>query len=160
MLEATLCFLVRGDPPVEVLLGLKKVGFGQGKYGGVGGKIEGEETAVHAAVRELAEETGIRAEEADLRRMAQLTFLFPYRSAWSQIVHVFVANKWTGQARGSREIEPSWCPVTEIPYARMWSDCRYWLPHVLSGRWTQARFTFNADNETIHEMEVKADERM
>jgi 8-oxo-dGTP diphosphatase len=44
MIHATLCFLMRGNPPSEILLGLKKVGLGQGKYGGFGEKIEAGET--------------------------------------------------------------------------------------------------------------------
>jgi hypothetical protein len=34
--EATLCFLVWNTAPKEILIGLKKVGFGTGKYGGFG----------------------------------------------------------------------------------------------------------------------------
>ena len=156
MLEATLCFLIEGDPPERILLGHKKVGFGRHKYGGVGGKLEDGETAVHAAVRELEEETGVHAREADLTRMAHLTFLFPYRTAWSQVVHVFVARKWVGEAVESREIRPFWFAVDEIPFERMWADCQHWLPLVLAGRRIRARFTFCSDNETIEEMEVGA----
>jgi 8-oxo-dGTP diphosphatase len=156
MLEATLCFLIEGDPPQRILLGHKKVGFGKNKYGGVGGKLNRGETAVHAAVRELEEETGVRAREADLMRMAHLTFLFPYKTAWSQVVHVFVTHKWVGEAVESREIKPSWFSVDEIPFERMWADCRHWLPLVLDGQQTRARFTFCSDNETIGEMEVSA----
>jgi len=116
MLEATLCFLIEGDPPERILLGHKKVGFGKGKYGGVGGKIVDGETAVGAAVRELEEETGVRAREADLVRMAHLTFLFPYRPEWSQVVHVFVTRKWVGEAVESREIRPFWFWVRDIPF--------------------------------------------
>jgi len=156
MLEATLCFLIEGDPPEKILLGHKKVGFGRGKYGGVGGKIVDGETVVHAALRELEEETGVCAQEASLVRMAHLTFLFPYKLEWSQVVHVFVTREWVGEAVESREIRPAWFPVSEIPFGQMWADCRHWLPPVLAGQPTRARFTFRADNETIDEMEVGA----
>jgi 8-oxo-dGTP pyrophosphatase MutT (NUDIX family) len=154
MLEATLCFLVEGDPSERILLGFKKVGFGKGKYGGVGGKIMDGETAVHAAIRELEEETSIRVREDDLVRMAHLTFLFPHKAEWSQVVHVFLARSWTGEAVVSREIMPSWFRVDEIPFERMWADCRHWLPPVLAGQRTRARFVFGADNEAIDEKKV------
>jgi 8-oxo-dGTP diphosphatase len=156
MLEATLCFLIDSGSPGRVLLGHKKVGFGKGKYGGVGGKIETGETAAHAAIRELEEETGIKAQESDLERMAHLTFLFPYKPEWSQVVHVFAAQRWAGEAVESREIKPFWYPIADIPYDQMWADCRHWLPHVLAGQRTRACFTFNADNETIGEMDIGA----
>ena len=44
MRHATLCLLIRGNPPIEVLLGRKRAGFGTGKWGGFGGKEEEGET--------------------------------------------------------------------------------------------------------------------
>lgn len=155
MLEATLCFLIQETSPRSVLLGLKKIGFGKNKYGGVGGKIEPGETAASAATRELEEETGIQAQEADLWRAAHLTFLFPFKPGWSQVVHVFTTTRWVGEAAESHEIRPFWFPASEIPFDRMWADCRHWLPRVLAGHRTRARFTFDADNETVIEMNVE-----
>ena len=154
MLEATLCFLVRGNPPQAILLGHKKIGFGRGKWGGVGGKIEAGETAARAAVREVYEETGIRVQEADLRPAARLTFLFPFKPAWSQVVHVFLSERWDGEAAESDEIRPAWVPVAQIPYGQMWDDCQHWLPSVLAGQVIQAQFTFNKDNETVNKMQA------
>jgi 8-oxo-dGTP diphosphatase len=155
MLEATLCFLIEGNPPEKILLGHKKVGFGKGKYGGAGGKLDVGETSAHAAVRELKEETGITVLEKDLRRMGHLTFLFPFKPEWSQVVHVFLARTWVGKAMESREIVPTWFPVNAIPFDQMWADCRHWLPRILDDQPTRAQFTFNMDNETIAERQVE-----
>jgi 8-oxo-dGTP diphosphatase len=156
VLEATLCFLIREDGPRQVLLGLKKVGFGRGKYGGVGGKLDEDETPAHAAARELFEETGIVAKEADLKRQACLRFHFPHRSEWTQKVHAFTATSWVGAAREGREIVPVWFPVGEIPYDRMWDDCRYWLPRVLGGEEIDATFVFAADNGTVEAFDIRS----
>lgn len=155
MLEATLCFLVDGNPPARILLGHKKVGFGQGKWGGVGGKLEPGETPAQAAIREVYEETGVGVQEVDLCRAAHLTFLFPCKPEWSQVVHVFVAYRWEGQASESHEIAPAWFDVEQIPYAQMWDDCRHWLPEVLAGTVVCAVFTFGRDNETVEQIELK-----
>lgn len=155
MLEATLCFLIRERDQREVLLGLKKVGFGRGKYGGVGGKLE-DETPVCAAARELFEETGIVAEEADLKAGGCLTFRFPHRPEWSQKVHVFTATSWVGTAQEGREIVPVWFGVEEIPFEQMWDDCRYWLPRVLAGEWVEATFVFAVDNDTVEAFDVRS----
>ncbi len=157
MLKATLCFLIEGDPSAHVLLGHKKVGFGKGKWGGVGGKIEPGETPAVAAAREVWEETGLRVHEADLHYAAHLNFVFPFKPEWSQVVHVFVAHRWEGQARESREIVPRWFAVEEIPYEQMWDDCHYWLPTVLDGKRLRARFEFNADNDTVEQVEIVND---
>ncbi len=50
MMNATLCFLRTKD---KILLGMKKRGFGKGKYNGFGGKIGSDETIEDAAVREV-----------------------------------------------------------------------------------------------------------
>jgi 8-oxo-dGTP pyrophosphatase MutT (NUDIX family) len=52
--DRTLCFLIRGNPPTEILLGFKKAGFGAGKYAGISGKVEPGETTAMAAARELS----------------------------------------------------------------------------------------------------------
>lgn len=51
-----LCTLVLPNRGRQYLLGLKKRGFGEGKYNGFGGKVEQGETIRQAAIRELQEE--------------------------------------------------------------------------------------------------------
>lgn len=155
MPETTLCFLIQGNPPRRILLGLKKVGFGVGKYTGFGGKVRPGETPSAAALRELEEETGLQVREAELRPMGQFSFLFPSRPTWSQLVHVFVAQSWEGTLKESREMIPTWFSVDKIPVGRMWQDGSHWLPHILAGEPIQARFTFGIDNETIVDMEIR-----
>ncbi len=155
MRDATLVFLIKGNPVTEVLLGYKKAGFAQGKLNGFGGKVEVGETIEHATVRELEEEAGIRVAEHDLSEMAHLTFFFPARPEWDQVVHVFLARRWQGEPAESNEMRPRWCKTTEIPFADMWQDDPHWLPRVLAGQRVKASFTFEADNETVAEARVE-----
>jgi 8-oxo-dGTP pyrophosphatase MutT (NUDIX family) len=150
--DATLIFPLQGG---RVLLGLKKRGFGSGRWGGFGGKIEAGETVVASAVRELYEEAGLQAAESDLRYMGRLTFLFPYQPAWDQVVHVFLVEGWAGEVTESEEMRPAWFDPAEIPYEQMWQDGRYWLPLVLDGRSIQATFSFQANNESVAEAALK-----
>lgn len=154
MKEATLCFLVKGNPIAEVLLGWKKQGFGQGKYNGFGGKIEANETVEQAAVRELQEETGLRVSESQLWRAGHLTFLFPARPEWNVVAHVFLARSWEGQPVESDEMKPIWFKRDEIPFDCMWQDDVHWLPLVMAGSRVQATFTFKDDNESVDDMHI------
>ena len=155
MQDTTLVFLLKYGPPSEVLLGYKKMGFGQGKYTGFGGKIEPGETVAEAASRELAEETGILIPAASLESVATLLFIFPHKPQCSQRVHVFTAYKWEGEPTESDEMRPQWFAVNTIPYGQMWDDARYWLPRLLSREKFRARFIFNGDNETVGDVEIE-----
>ena len=53
----------------RVLLGLKKRGFGAGKWNGFGGKLEPGETVVEAAAREVKEECGLTVKTSDLGKI-------------------------------------------------------------------------------------------
>ena len=155
MRDATLCLLVQGNPPNQILLGFKKVGFGAGKYGGFGGKIEAGETVTMAAVRELEEETGVKVLEKDLQQMGHLTFLFPAKPDWSQAVYVFLVTKWDGKPVESTEMIPAWFTINDIPFQQMWQDVYHWLPRVLAGDRVRASFTFKEDNETVDEVKIE-----
>lgn len=154
MVEATLCFLVQGNPITHVLLGLKKRGFGCGKYGGFGGKIEAGETIRGAALREMEEESGVRVIPEHCSNVGRLDFRFPYRLGWSQVVHVYLATQWEGEPRESSEMLPAWFALHAIPYASMWQDSIHWLPPILAGRCLQAVFLFKEDNESVAEYEL------
>jgi 8-oxo-dGTP diphosphatase len=152
MKPATLVILVKDQPVKEILLGYKKVGFGQGNYAGFGGKIEPGETADQAAVRELAEETGIEVPVSVLELAAILEFRFPHKFENEHRVHTYLCRTWHGDPQESDEMIPQWFAVAQIPYEKMWDDAQYWLPKILAGERFEARFIFGADNARVSEV--------
>ena len=58
---------------------MKKRGFGKDKYNGFGGKINDDEDVEDAAIRELYEESGVKATKKYLEKVGELTFIFPYK---------------------------------------------------------------------------------
>jgi 8-oxo-dGTP pyrophosphatase MutT (NUDIX family) len=138
MREATLVFPIDAR---RVLLGLKKRGFGAGKWNGFGGKIE-DESVREAAARELEEECGLRIEPASLICAGVLEFSLPEVELR---VHLFRAERFIGEPEASEEMEPRWYRFDEIPYASMWEDDYHWLPYVLAGKTVSGRFVFNEE---------------
>ncbi len=153
--HATLCFVFREEPQPAVLLGYKKRGFGQGKFDGFGGKLKDGETLAQAARRELLEESGISVELPDLAAFGSLTFIFPYKPEWNQVVHLFVAQKWVGVPSESEEMRPEWFDLSSLPLQRMWDDTQYWLPHLLLRHPIDATFIINEDNETVNKYSLQ-----
>lgn len=157
MKEATLCLLIRKAEAGAILLGLKKKGFGAGKYVGFGGKIEDGESVLAAAMREVREETGLRVSEEDLEPVAELWFRFPARPEWNHRVHVFVAQRWQGSPQESPEMKPAWFALDELPWAQMWDDTAYWLPLVLAGQHLRVSFIYGSDNATVEHWNIETD---
>ena len=149
MRSTTLCLPIQGDPAQRILLGMKKTGFGRGKYNGFGGKLEKDETPTAAAVRELAEECGIIAKEADLSPAGELRFLFPANPELDHDVQLYVIREWQGQPQETDEMKPVWFEVADIPYSEMWADDNYWLPAVLKGKKVSGEVVFADNNEDV-----------
>lgn len=149
--QVCVCYLTRTSPAgtLQVLLGRKKKGLGLGNIVGLGGKLEPGETATDAAVREIAEESGLVVAASALVPMGVLTYLFPHREAWSQVSNVFVVAEWSGVPRESDELNPVWFDVATLPVDEMWDDARHWLPGVLAGTPVKETFTFAADLATV-----------
>ncbi len=116
------------DGDREILLGMKKRGFGQGKWNGFGGKIEPGETIEEGAIRELWEESGLVTKS--LKRLGYLVFNM-FDSGKVLRVHVYESWEFENEAVESEEMRPQWYKESEIPYKSMWPDDVYWFPYML-----------------------------
>ena len=148
--RVTLCFLLRdGASGPEVLLGLKRTGFGTGKIVGIGGHVEPGESEAEAVVREVREETGVTVRQEDLADAGVVQFVFPAKPAWDMHTRLFTARRWVGEPEESDEIMPQWFQTGILPVDRMWQDADHWLPVVLEGGRVNVVVTLNSDNETV-----------
>jgi 8-oxo-dGTP diphosphatase / 2-hydroxy-dATP diphosphatase len=138
----------------ELLLGMKKRGFGIGKWNGYGGKLEPNETIEQCAVRELQEECSITAN--NMTRKGYIVFKMIELNKILR-VHVFESWDFSGEAIETEEMRPMWYKESEVPFDGMWPDDKFWLPLVLEGKSILARFVFE-DEETILEHDVKVQE--
>mgnify|MGYP001643455320 CR=1 FL=1 len=67
MKQMTLCYLQRDGKYLMLHRTKKKNDINEGKWIGVGGKLEPGETPYECALREIKEETGYRAKSCDFR---------------------------------------------------------------------------------------------
>jgi 8-oxo-dGTP diphosphatase/2-hydroxy-dATP diphosphatase len=132
--------------PPRVLLGMKKRGFGAGRWNGFGGKLQDGESLEESLRREFKEEAGIDIDSVEKRGI--LEFEFPNSPEVLQ-VHVYLASHFTGEVAESEEMRPQWFAVDAIPFANMWPDDEFWLPLFLAGKKFQGKFWFDENNEIL-----------
>jgi ADP-ribose pyrophosphatase YjhB (NUDIX family) len=147
----TLLFLRRGD---EILLAMKKRGFGADRWNGVGGKIELNENEEQALIRETQEE--IEVTPTKFQKVAVHDFaLNTNGEIWHMYVHTYLGTEWTGEPAETEEMAPKWFKITEIPYDQMWEDDTFWLPQVLAGNKVKGTFLFDADDKLVsHDVQI------
>lgn len=140
-LETTLCLLKRDN---KILLAMKKRGFGEGRYNGVGGKIEKGETPEEAMIRETQEE--ILVTPTKYEKVGFVEFDEYYKGNKQNIVfHLYIVYDWDGNPCESEEMSPKWFNIDNIPYDEMFPDDKYWLPLILEGKKIKAYFDFDED---------------
>lgn len=138
-LETTLCLLKKDD---KILLAMKKKGFGEGKYNGVGGKIEKDETPERAMIREAQEEVSVIPTKYE--QVGILEFDEYYKGNKLRLVfYLYMVYEWEGEPAESDEMAPKWFDINDIPYDKMFPDDKYWLPLILEGKKINAYFEFD-----------------
>ena len=139
----------------EILLAMKKRGFGMGKINGIGGKVQKGETIEVAAVREIEEEIEVVADPAKMEKVGNVKFYFKDKSEWDQEMHIFLVKDWQGEPKESEEMMPKWYSQNEIPFDTMWLDDKHWLPIVLAGKKVEGKFNFINEGAQIDGYDIR-----
>lgn len=135
----TICFLIKNN---QILLAMKKRGFGANRWNGYGGKAGEGESVLDAAVREIKEESGIDVKNEALRKVSEIDFVFPQKPEWDQNTHVFFVNEWEGEPKETEEMRPQWFDLGTIPYSEMWPEDKLWLPRAILGEKIKGKIYF------------------
>ena len=133
--------------PPRILLGMKKIKFGKGKYNGFGGGVKDGESLEECAIRETLEESHITPINPE--RMGKIRFQFE-GDEQDHLVHFFRAMEFLGQPLETREMKPVWINISNIPYSQMWADDKYWLPLLISGKKFKGNFLFDVSHQIVN----------
>lgn len=140
----TLCLILKND---RVLLGMKKRGFGAGRWNGFGGKVEAGEAIEAAAKRETEEECGVIITE--MEKVGIHEFEFADKRGEILEVHVFRVDAWQGEPEETEEMRPQWFTIDAVPYDEMWPDDIRWLPVFLAGKKFRTKFLFGEGDAVL-----------
>ena len=112
----------------------------EGKWNGLGGKLELDESPLEAACRELREESGLALPVECFRSLGVLQFpnFKPHKSEdW--MVFVFTveikdSRNLKGLFQRCAEGELHWVVESEVMELNLWAGDRFFIPHVLEGK--------------------------
>lgn len=139
----TLCLLLEGD---NILLGMKKRGFGAGRWNSFGGKVKPEETLEEAVFREFEEESTLKVLKYE--KVGIMEFEFK-DSLEVHEVHIYKILKYCGTPRETEEMRTQWFKVSEIPYDKMWPGDEYWMKILLEGKKFRGKTYFENQDKII-----------
>ncbi|MBI4348692.1 MAG: 8-oxo-dGTP diphosphatase [Elusimicrobia bacterium] len=107
--------------------------FHAGKWNGLGGKCEPDESPLETARRELHEEAGLDLPLERLRPLGIIQFPnFKPKAAEDWLVYVFLADvPGGGPPPACPEGTLEWIPRDKVPGLNLWSGDRHFLPLVL-----------------------------
>ncbi|EAU82922.2 nudix-type domain-containing protein 1 isoform p22 [Coprinopsis cinerea okayama7 len=150
--------LVKKYTTTIIVQGMKKRGWGIGKYNGFGGKVEPNESSLDAAKRELHEEAGVTIPPTPGSITHAGTLLFLTSSVeWAFHIDIYRVDKFEGEITESDEMKPEWFSINPepsvsnglppIPYDKMWETDRCWLPLLLSNKKFVGRADFVGEKD-------------
>lgn len=142
-IKNTVLFLIKDD---QILLGMKKRGFGAGWWNGFGGKLDPGETFDQSVIRETREECTL--EIHSLQTVARLLFYFDGQLEIA--CQAYITRDFSGKPQETEEMRPQWFKLDAIPYDTMWPGDDQWIPQVIASDGStilDMAIYFNSDNQ-------------
>ncbi len=139
MINATLCY-VKNDNKTLMLHRIKKENdIHEGKWNGLGGKMEAGETPEECVIREVREESGLCIQNPALRGI--LTFPeFDGSNDW--LAFVFTAHAFTGELINSTEGILKWIDNSKLLDLNLWEGDKIFLNWLEQAAFFSGKFTY------------------
>ncbi len=139
---ATLCYVIdRKNKTTLMIYRIKKRNdVHEGKWNGLGGKFEENESPEECVIREIKEESGLNIKSPKLHGL--ITFpLFDGKEDW--YVFVFTAHEFTGKLMDSNEGNLEWIPNKKITELNLWDGDAIFLNWLKKNKFFSAKFIYN-----------------
>ena len=135
----TLCYVRKAGQTLMLFRNKKPEDFHEGKWNGLGGKLELGETPEECVVREVKEESGLAIQDPLLHGI--LTFpAFDEIDDW--YVFVYTASLFTGEMIDSPEGDLAWIADDELRSLNLWEGDHIFLPWLEGDRFFSGKFTY------------------
>ena len=146
---ATLVYLKHEGQTLMIHRVKKERDIHEGKWNGLGGKLEPGESPEACAIREVREESGL--EIHSLRYGGLLVFAGFKGEDW--YVWVYTTDDFSGELIDSNEGRLAWIPDAEVRSLPLWPSDLLFLDWLDAGELFSARFEYSVDDEMLgHEV--------
>lgn len=139
MRVSTLCYIRREGKTLMLHRVKKKSDINEGKWIGLGGKLELGETPEEGVIREVKEESGLTIRNPRLRGV--LTFP-PFEGFDGEYVFVFTAEGSDGVLIDSDEGSLAWVDDHELLSLELWEGDRLFMPWLGQDRFFSGKFVY------------------
>ena len=144
---ATLCYVRQAGQTLMIHRIKKQNDMHQGKWNGLGGKLEPGETPEECAVREIYEESGLKVRNPLLKGL--LTFPgFANEEDW--YAYVFIAREFEGELTESAEGYLAWIPDSKLLELNLWEGDLIFLPWLDQPGLFSGKFTYRDGRLVSH----------
>lgn len=127
MINTTLCYIEKDNQYLMLHRTKKENDLNEGKWIGVGGKFEKDETPEECLLREVKEETGLTLTSFSLR--AVITFV---SDKWeTEYMYLFTADGFEGELGKCDEGELEWVDKDKILDLNIWEGDWIFLERIL-----------------------------
>ena len=157
VIPAVLAYLEREGQVLMLLRNVKAGDYHQGKYNGLGGKLEPDESPREAARREVQEEAGVDLPARAYRLLGTLQFPnFKPQKGEDWVVWVFTAQLTPSQQAWPKGPEGTleWIPKSKVLDLNLWQGDRQFIPHVLANRPFAGTIWYQGEDVVRHEVEA------
>ncbi|MCF7920090.1 MAG: 8-oxo-dGTP diphosphatase [Candidatus Cloacimonetes bacterium] len=136
---ATLCYVKQDGKTLMLFRNKKENDTHEGKWNGLGGKLEQGETPEDCVIREIREESGLEVTEMELKGF--ITFpMFDGKDDW--FVFLYVITGFNGELIESPEGELEWIADEKLLKLNLWAGDRIFLPWLENEEIFSARFDY------------------
>jgi len=143
---ATLCYVKHHGQTLMIHRIKKANDIHEGKWNGLGGKLEPGESPEQCVIREVREESGLEIYQP--RYHGLLIFADFKGDDW--YVWVFTADQFSGELIDSNEGRLQWIPDEEVPKLNLWPSDLIFLPWLEADKIFSARFQYHGEQMLGH----------
>ncbi len=147
----TICYIERDEKYLMLHRTKKKNDMNTGKWLGIGGKFEDNETPEECVEREVKEETGLTLKSYKLRGI--VTYISNQYE--TEYMYIFTSNDFKGELIECNEGDLEWIPIKEIFNLNMWEGDPIFLKELRENdKFFTIKYIYEGDNLLKYELKT------